>query len=538
MNPRALKTKMRFSNLIFAIAGLLALADLSFAQAPEQGWSRDYGVSGSDVGNAVAIDSENNIVLAGSSGDGANFLLAKFDTADGGDLWSHTYAFGGNSQNSLADVSVDSLDNVVVGGSSGGAGYLAKFSTNGGLLWQLGNVSATGVDSVDVDSGNSILLSTRQGAYPAVYKYDGSGVLINTWFAPVLSSNQSHIAVDSQDNVIVSAFVRSAPPPPFSFDTYLWKLDTNLNVVWSTSYHTANLDIPAGLVTDPDDNTILVTKTSGAIAKYDAAGNLITDDTAYTAAGGVGVDSTGQRIAVANAAPGDAEGISGFDSNLNLQWIVAGFENKILEDIVFDRQDDLVVVGTNTVLADAFISKFVFTTSDSDGDGVPDDIDNCPTVANGDQTDSNGDGYGDACVDPTVTIPTKADVDPSVTIGANTKINSGVGIEAGVEIGAGSTVNRNSSIGEDSTVGDNTAINQNTGIGANVTIGDDVSIGQNVTIEDNVQVGDRTFINRDVFIGDGAVIGTDCAIGRGTTILAGAAIPDGTVIGKNETISP
>ena len=43
--------------------------------------------------------------------------------------------------------------------------------------------------------------------------------------------------------------------------------------------------------------------------------------------------------------------------------------------------------------------------SDADGDGVPDGIDNCPSVYNPGQEDSDGDGVGDAC-DPNGPTPT------------------------------------------------------------------------------------------------------------------------------------
>ena len=36
---------------------------------------------------------------------------------------------------------------------------------------------------------------------------------------------------------------------------------------------------------------------------------------------------------------------------------------------------------------------------DSDGDGINDDVDNCPNDSNADQTDSDGDGTGDVCDD-------------------------------------------------------------------------------------------------------------------------------------------
>jgi hypothetical protein len=53
-------------------------------------------------------------------------------------------------------------------------------------------------------------------------------------------------------------------------------------------------------------------------------------------------------------------------------------------------------------------------TQDADGDGVPDAIDNCPTVFNPDRADFDRDGVGDACDNcPTVFNPDQADSDGS-----------------------------------------------------------------------------------------------------------------------------
>ena len=40
----------------------------------------------------------------------------------------------------------------------------------------------------------------------------------------------------------------------------------------------------------------------------------------------------------------------------------------------------------------------------ADGDGVPDDSDNCPSAANADQLDTDGDSYGDVCDGPMETV--------------------------------------------------------------------------------------------------------------------------------------
>lgn len=52
----------------------------------------------------------------------------------------------------------------------------------------------------------------------------------------------------------------------------------------------------------------------------------------------------------------------------------------------------LLAIGLATVAAAS--SPYV---PDTDGDGVPDQSDNCPSVANPDQADTDGDGVGDAC---------------------------------------------------------------------------------------------------------------------------------------------
>jgi acetyltransferase-like isoleucine patch superfamily enzyme len=155
---------------------------------------------------------------------------------------------------------------------------------------------------------------------------------------------------------------------------------------------------------------------------------------------------------------------------------------------------------------------------DSDHDGIPDDTDNCPTVYNPDQLDSNGDGYGDACVAPGVVIP------PGVTIGY------------APVIGSGSVINKNVTAGDNLKLGESVTLDKNVKASNNVTVGDRTEINQSVTIGDDVTIGSDVFINRSVTIGSGVTIGNATVIGQSTMIGNNAKIGQGVVIGKNVTV--
>ena len=173
---------------------------------------------------------------------------------------------------------------------------------------------------------------------------------------------------------------------------------------------------------------------------------------------------------------------------------------------------------------------------DPDHDGVARDVDNCPTITNQDQSDTNGDGFGDACVSPTVFIPSSAQIGVNPIIGSGTIIKSGVSIGANAQIGANVVLNRLVRVGTEPSIGDGTKIDQGTQLGEKVSIGSNVSIEKNVMIGSDVVIGDFTIVGAGSRIGSHARVGTGVRLGASVTVAAGAVVPDGTRVGANESI--
>ena len=143
---------------------------------------------------------------------------------------------------------------------------------------------------------------------------------------------------------------------------------------------------------------------------------------------------------------------------------------------------------------------FDITNPDLDADGVLDSVDNCRSVPNADQLDSNGDGFGDACVDPSVVISPKTTVDPSVLIGFGSTVDQGVEIDENVVIGNMVEISRDTTIGPGTTIGDHVEIDQGTVVLDGVSIGDFTTIGRHSVLCTNADIGSSATLEREVVV--------------------------------------
>jgi hypothetical protein len=108
------------------------------------------------------------------------------------------------------------------------------------------------------------------------------------------------------------------------------------------------------------------------------------------------------------ALPGELELIGLPDQAQTLRLVVAS--DRATGELGGTRVDTVAgaEVRTQVVLARG--------TPDADGDGVPDSLDDCPTVANPDQRDSDGDGVGDACAGSTDMAIATSDAAPDQAV--------------------------------------------------------------------------------------------------------------------------
>jgi len=99
----------------------------------------------------------------------------------------------------------------------------------------------------------------------------------------------------------------------------------------------------------------------------------------------------------------------------------------VADHIVYASQSVLDIAG---YAWDEELSRFQLPLPDQDGDGVPDEDDNCIAVPNADQADADGDCIGDACdavVNTTTSLPASTSTSTTTSSTTTTSIPSAAG---------------------------------------------------------------------------------------------------------------
>jgi len=139
-------------------------------------WEKRYNSigNGDDVASDVVVDASGNVIVTGNSigiGSSGDYYTAKYAAADGALLWEQRYNKALNGSDGAQGLAVDSNDNVIVTGSSQNNGtgsdfdyYTAKYAAaNGVLLWeQRSSGTGNGEDfatAVVVDASDNVVVT-------------------------------------------------------------------------------------------------------------------------------------------------------------------------------------------------------------------------------------------------------------------------------------------------------------------------------------------------------------------------------------------
>ncbi len=362
-----------------------------YSSSGVQLWNRTWGGSNSECGYGVTVDSANNIVITGYTNSlGAGFddvFIAKY-SASGVQLWNNTWGKSYNDQSH--GVAVDSVDNIVVAGYtdlSGGSVYdalVVKYSSSGELQW---NLTMGGGDDfgygIAVDSSDNIIITgykfvSSTSSWDAfVAKCHPSGVQL--WNRTFGGSGDDHgygISVDSTDDIVIVGETNSFGAN--LDDLFIAKYSSFGGKLWNTTWGGEEDDYGRGVAVDSVDDAVVAGYTNSFGASgYDAfVLHVSAAPLSYATWGGLTIDE-GRDVAADSednillTGYTDSYGAGSTDAfvakysslgvqQLNFTW--GGDAGEYGYDVAIDSIDNVIVTGCTGSFGaggyDAFIVKY------------------------------------------------------------------------------------------------------------------------------------------------------------------------------------
>lgn len=276
-------------------------------------WQRAFGAAGAnDIGQAIVINSSDEIYISGYSGAATlGAFVAKYDTS--GNLLAQIRPTSAASTNYI----IMSMD---VNNSTGDV-YLTGQYTNAssvyyGLILRVDSSLSTILQARSWGTGTSGVNPYNYGIaveqstgnfYTCGYRQTGTAITVAkhtsdtslTWSYTYNTGQACNIAIDGSGNIYVVGYYGTS-----SATTFLMKIDTSGNVVWSRRL-TGTSTYGYGISFDLSNN-IFISSGSGNtsaipyaqyVFKFDSNGNLLWqnsfDSTATDGQGGILVDVQG-----------------------------------------------------------------------------------------------------------------------------------------------------------------------------------------------------------------------------------------------------
>ena len=262
-------------------------------------WAKQLGTSAIDYGEGVSVDSSNNIYVVANTYGGLDgnthsgvqdFALVKYNSL-GDKQW--TKQLGTPYYDYVADVSVDSSNNVYLTGHTGGglpdgnsnSGahdiFLVKYYDNGTKQWTklIGTSSWDYGTGVTVDSSDNIYVagntqgnlvgSNAGGNDMFLVKYYDNGT--KQWTKQLGSNNNEYVtgvSVDSSDNIYVTGYTSGGldgNTNSGSNDIFLVKYNSSGTKQWTKQLGTSSDDGAQEVTVDSSDNIYVTGYTAGGL---------------------------------------------------------------------------------------------------------------------------------------------------------------------------------------------------------------------------------------------------------------------------------
>ena len=280
-------------------AGDLDMVLVKYDSSGEQQWNTTWGGSDMDSGLAITLDSSDYIYLAGftrSFGAGnMDMVLVKYNSS-GKQQWNTTW--GGSIVDIASGVALDSSDNIYLAGRTinFGAGnmdmVLVKYNNLGEQQWNItwgGSLSDTGNELV-VDSSDNIYLVGYTTSFGAggndmiLVKYNSLGQQQwNTTWGGANHDLGYAIGLDSLNNIYIMGGANSTffdPSHPIVTDIVLVKYNSSGSQQWNTTWGGSDNDSGHGIAINSVNDIYLAGRTDSfstgdtdmVIVKYNSAG--------------------------------------------------------------------------------------------------------------------------------------------------------------------------------------------------------------------------------------------------------------------------